>query len=76
MGLSWIFLRLRPSLIATGAALMIIGSSALSALPHTGGDGVNNLWYSVTIFACGQLFYSAEKVYEEYAFKKYKVTKC
>lgn len=72
LGLAWIFLQQRPSLIATICAVAIIGGTALSAVPHATADA-GSLWYSVVLFFTAQVFFSGEKVYEEATFGKYVV---
>jgi drug/metabolite transporter (DMT)-like permease len=69
IGLAWIFLQQRPSLIASLAALAIVGGTALSAVPHATKDA-GSLWYSVVLFFTAQVFFSGEKVYEEATFGK------
>jgi drug/metabolite transporter (DMT)-like permease len=70
--LSWIFLQQRPSLIASISALAIVGGTALSAVPHAEKD-TGSLWYSNLLFFSAQIFFSAEKVYEEATFGEYSV---
>lgn len=76
--LSWLFLGKSPTLVAAFAAALIVGATALSALPaltssNTGDDGgaVSEYWYSVLIYFSAQLFWSSEKVLEEAVFKRY-----
>ena len=74
MLLSWAALRKRPTLIAAGAAALIVAATATSAVPsmvHPEDDGVVEYWYSTLLFLLGQVFLAVEKVTEEAVFERY-----
>jgi drug/metabolite transporter (DMT)-like permease len=65
MFLSWVCLRKTPSLIAIGAAALIVAATLISSLPsmlHPEDDGVVEYWYSALLFLVGCVFQAAEKV--------------
>eukprot|EP00760_Papus_ankaliazontas_P025870 PhM_4_TR2901/c0_g1_i1/m.55292 len=73
--LSRIFLRKRPTVLAAfGAAIIVLGTilsglrSVLFTSAGDGNGGIEVFWYSVLLFAFGQVFLSAEKVFEEHTF--------
>lgn len=77
MLLSAVLLRKRASNMAVLGAVLIVGGSCASALRAVFDDGHGNApivvyWFSVTFFACGQLFLSGEKVFEEHSFGRFR----
>lgn len=75
--MAMLFLRRRPSLVASAGAALIVAGTAFSSLrsylqPDGSGDEpVVTYWWAILFFGVAQLFLAGEKVFEEAAFGRY-----